>query len=152
MFVKRLSFFLSGHIIISNSQYGFRAKMSTCYACRRFLLYFIELIGVFVDFREAFDTVDHSISFKKLEFYDICSVLGDFLRSYLSNRLQFYFTAQHRIRDWYCMHVPQGSVIGPILFNMYINNIVPASDKFKYDLFADNTKNTFFFYFNQTII
>ena len=77
-------------------------------------------MGIFI-LKKAFDIVDHWILLKKFDLYGIRDVSGDFLRSYLSNR------------------VPQKSVLGPIFFNLYIHDLMNVSNNFKYVLFADNT-------------
>ena len=75
--------------------------------------------------RKAFDTLDHSILVKKREFYGIYGVSGEFLRSCLSNRSQF--VSLHNVdspRENSVCGVPQESVLGLILFNLYIRDIV----------------------------
>ena len=97
-------------------------------------------MGIFIDRRKAFDTVDHNILLKKLEFYGMRGVSGDFLRSYISDRSQYVsiYNSNSSVNNVMC-GVPQGSVLGPILFNLYINDIVNVSDKLRFVWFADDT-------------
>ena len=93
-----------------------------------------------LDLWKAFDTVDHSILLQKLEYYGFRGVSYSLLRSYLSNRTQRVkigtsFSDPMSIS----IGVPQGSNLGPVLFLLYINDIVHASNKLKFTLFADDT-------------
>ena len=92
---KRLNFFLANYRVINTSQYGFRAEASTSRAFANATHYITSNLdkgyfnmGIFSDHRKKFDTVDHNILLKKLEFRGIRGVSGDFLRSYLSNLSQ----------------------------------------------------------------
>ena len=102
-------------------------------------------IGVFIDFRKAFDTVDHSILLDKLYHYGIRGVAHDWISSYLSNRQQYveYNGAKSRTLHIKC-GVPQGSNLGPLLFLLYINDIAFVSPKLFSILFADDS--IFFLY------
>ena len=73
-------------------------------------------MGIFIYPRKAFDTVDHDILLKKLDFYGVRGVSGEFLRSYLSNRSQFVPLGNMRShkKSIVCGE-PQGSVLGPVL-------------------------------------
>ena len=86
-----------------------------------------------MDLRKAFEKVDHSILLKKIEFYDIRCVSGDFLKSYLSSRSQFVSLSNCIFFDQIILcGVLQGSVLAPIHFHIYVNDIVYTSEIFKF--------------------
>ena len=144
---KRLVKFLERNQISFNYQYGFRKLHSTTLALIEFtdtIIRFLDegnyCISVFIDLTKAFDTVDHEILLHKLERYGIRGHANMFLRSYLSNRHQY--TAINDLsstpRKVQC-GVPQGSVLGPLLFALYINDIQNAVGAECVRLFADDT-------------
>ena len=85
------------------------------------------VIGIFIDFTKAFDTVDHEILIHKLHRYGIRGHANDFFRSYLTNRTQYTFVNGVRsdVHSIIC-GVPQGSVLGPLFLMLYINNLYKA--------------------------
>ena len=144
---KRLHTFLNKNNIIYNLQFGFRQQYSTSNA----LINITENIGkglddgnigrgIFVDLQKAFDTVDYQILLVKLNQYGIRGVSNDWFKSYISNRNQYVFINgyESRLAVLNC-GVPQGSVLGPLLFLLYINDFNQAIKLWKVHHFADDT-------------
>ena len=133
-----------------NFQFGFREGYSTTLS----LLEFIDKIrenldngeytlSFFIDFTKAFDTVDHSILLYKLEHYGIRGHTNKFFKSYLSDRKQFTVIngISSKPENVSC-GVPQGSVLGPLFFILYINDIYESVSPDSIRLFADDTSLT----------
>ena len=96
--------------------------------------------AVFLDIKKAFDTVDHEILLQKLKFYGIMSDELNFFKSYLTNRSQFC-----RIRGFkspigrVLLGVPQGSILGPQLFIIYMNDLPHCIKNGHVTMYADDT-------------
>lgn len=147
VFAKRLNDFISKHNILCEQQYGFRTNRTTSHA----LIDFIEQItnaterheytvGIFLDLQKAFDTIDHKILLSKLQKYGIRGLAHEWLTSYLEDRYQFvHINDQNSTLLEITCGVPQGSVLGPLLFILYINDFCLISRSLKCILFADDT-------------
>jgi len=147
---SRLVDFISKHNILYKYQFGFRAKHSTNMALNllidKITKSFDEnkvLIGVALDFRKAFDTIDFTILLAKLQKYGIRGNVYNWFFSYLHGRKQFVGLdgVKSPPLSIQC-GVPQGSILGPLLFLLYINDL-PYSSNLLPIIFADDT-NVFY--------
>ena len=106
--------------------------------------------GIFLDLSKAFDTVNHSILLQKLEFYGIRGLALDWIKSFLNNRKQFVSvgSTSSELLNISC-GVPQGSVLGPFFFLLYMNDISNSARIHETCFFADDSN---FFYANRSLL
>ena len=144
---NRLISFINKYNIITPNQYGFQAQKSTelaineiCNNINKTLENKESAFCIFLDFAKAFDTVNHNILLNKLEYYGIRGPPLLWFKSYLNNRQQ-YTDINGTLSNVEAIKcgVPQGSILGPLLFILYINDIVHSSNTLKFTLFADDT-------------
>ena len=144
---KQLSEYFEENKLFNQNQYGFRTGHSTEHAALELVDKITSQmdnnetpINIFLDLSKAFDTIDHNILLDKLKYYGLDDTAIKLFRSYLTNRYQYVQmeNAKSQILE-INTGVPQGSILGPLLFIIYINDISQSSDKFDFLAYADDT-------------
>lgn len=144
---EQLTTHFESQALLNPMQFGFRRKYSTDFAC----CYLLETIrayvdqgrvvgAVFLDLRKAFDTVNHQILYSKLNQYSLSEHTQNWIRSYLSDRHQC--VQVNNIKSAFratSMGVPQGSILGPLLFSIYINDLPRVCSDVDIIMYADDT-------------
>ena len=143
----QLSLYFESNKLFSDSQYGFRPNRSTEQATLELTDRIISAmdnndvpIGIFLDLSKAFDTIDHAILLSKLEHYGVDGIPLQLVKNYLTNRKQ-YVKLNEVDSNLLPINtgVPQGSILGPLLFIIYINDFTRASSIFVFICYADDT-------------
>ena len=144
---EQLSDYFLTNNLLCPQQYGFKKNSSTELAALELLDRVLDQMdkhkiptNFYIDLSKAFDSLRHDILLDKLTYYGVTNPAKKLIESYLSNRMQFVQIGNKvSTMKPVLTGVPQGSIIGPLLFNIFINDIVKASQKFAFILYADDT-------------
>ena len=143
--------FIDTNSLLSKQQFGFRKNHSTNHAVIALIdkilknmensqATYCSVVGCYINLKKAFDTVNHRILINKLQLYGIRGHILDWFRSYLQNRKQYiHINDKNSNLGSISCGVPQESILGPLLFILYINDISNISHLMHIILFADDT-------------
>ena len=151
VFEKAIAIQITDYFIHNNfippNQYAYRSNHSTEHASLELVDHLVTMLdndkvplAIFIDLSRAFDTIQHPILIDKLRYYGLSDLALSLVSDYLTNRYQYVCWNQTSSQPKEVqIGVPQGSILGPLLFLIYMSDFTQASDLFKYILYADDT-------------
>ena len=147
---KQLLTYMISNKLLYSHQYGFRPMHSTETAVIELVNQLLHMLDddkvpccIFMDLSKAFDTLDHKILLSKLSYYGLSQTPLSWFNSYLSNRIQYVdYNGHNSNKKLVNIGVPQGSILGPLLFLIYVNDMYTSSSVFNFILYADDTTLT----------
>jgi hypothetical protein len=146
IYLRRLEVFLNDNGLLSDNQFGFTRGKSTNNAINKVISEIVKglemknkTVGIFMDLSKAFDCVNSEILCNKLHLLGVRGISNNWLKSYLSNRKQVVDISGYRSKSKAInFGVPQGSILGPILYNIYINSLTKEIKYNKITCYADD--------------
>ena len=147
IFEKVIHDYFDKYNLLAEQQYGFRKRHSTEYAAVKLIDHVSKEMengktptNVYIDLSKAFDTLTFDILLFKLKYYGVTDTALDLIRSYLTNRKQYvvFNGCQSDYSEIYT-GVPQGSILGPLFFSIYINDLINVSNRLNFLMYADDT-------------
>ena len=144
---KQLITYLNTNNLLCPQQFGFRPAHSTELAALKLVKNIISRLNdhrdiqhLYIDLSNVFNSLDHTILLHKLEYYDICNVEYRLLYSYLTNRFQYvkYEGIKSKSAS-FTKGVPQGSILDPLLFLIYSNDLPSVGNIFEMLIYAEDT-------------
>ena len=144
---SQLQEYFNSNNLLAEQQYGFRPNYSTEYTAVKLVDHISNTMDghkipgtIFIDLSKAFDPLSYDILLYKLKFYGISGLEHKLIASYLSNRKQYVmFNNKNSEFTEIRTGVPQGSILGPLLFNIYINDSFKVSNKLNFIMYTDDT-------------
>ena len=144
---EQLSDYFTTNSLFCKQQYGFMKNASTELAALELIDRLLNQLNarkipsnLYIDLSKAFDSFSHDILLDKLRYYGVTDGSIQLLKSYLSNQKQYVqIDGVMSSMQYIQTGIPQGSIVGPLLFSIYINDIVKCTEKFNCILYADDT-------------